>query len=454
MATPSIKYNWPTFYGNGTDPKGTYQLNVEVNGQQYEFIPDSVLTKGMVFDDGSGVQRQYYFPQLLTNETQKQIQDNGIRFDISSSPEAKSVIDQMGATTTGILMPYGKEGALPFDLGGAKMYDITSVRGPIQGMGNTSEGASYIMPANGAYGRYIAEDGKITTLTQTGGRSLLGSVLGGWVDNLTGALGIQDLATSVNDFFQTDVGKAVKLAALASNLSNIGAQGSGSEVGSVYGPDNIDVGGGFNPAGVAPITAETITQQISTPASEQIAAEQAAAQASAQQFAAEQAAAQAAQQEAARIAAENAAYDQAMQDLANNYVSPQFATYAAAQGLTFKQALDATRAGLLINAVTGDPLGLSDVGGSAGNNFANQGFAQVPIPEDWKSPTYTYSPVQNVTFEDLFPGVSLQGTQWQNMPQAQTFNEMFASGQQQTPMGSPVDINQIVGSILGQSATS
>jgi len=449
MAEPSIKYNWQTFYGNGNDPRGIYQLNVDVNGQNYEFIPDSVLTKGMVFDDGSGVLRQYYFPKLLTNETQKQIQDNAIRFDIGSNPEAKSRIDQMGATTTGILVPAGT-----VDIGDAKMYDITSVRGPIQGMGNTSEGPSYIMPANGAYGRYIAEDGKITTLTQTGGSSLLGSVLGGWVDNLTGALGIQDLATSVNDFFQTDVGKALKLASLASNLSNIGAEGAGSEVGGVTGPDNIDVGGGFNPAGAAPITAETITQQISTPAAEQIAAEQAAAQASAQQFAAEQAAAQAAQQEAARIAAENAAYDQAMQDLANNYVSPQFATSAAAQGLTFKQALDATRAGLLINAVTGDPLGLSDVGGSAGNNFAESGFAQVPIPEDWKSPTYTYSPVQNVTFEDLFPGVSLQGTQWQNMPQAQTFNEMFASGQQQTPMGSPVDINQIVGSILGQSATS
>ena len=433
MATPSIKYNWPTFYGNGTDPKGTYQLNVEVNGQQYEFIPDSVLTKGMVFDDGSGVQRQYYFPQLLTNETQKQIQDNGIRFDISSSPEAKSVIDQMGATTTGILMPYGKEGALPFDLGGAKMYDITSVRGPIQGMGNTSEGPSYIMPANGAYGRYIAEDGKITTLTQTGGSSLLGDVFGGWVDDLTGALGVQDLAGSVNDFFKTDIGKAVLL---ASAVAGSGAFGGEGEVGSVYGPDNIDIGGGFNPAAVAAPavapTAQSITSDIAT----------------------QQVAQQTAEQEAARIAAENAAYDQAMQDLAKNYVSPEFATSAAAQGLTFKQGLDAVRAGLLINAVTGDPLGLSDVGGSEGNNFANQGFAQVPIPEDWKSPTYTYSPVQNVTFEDLFPGVSLQGTQWQNMPQAQTFNEMFASGQQQTPMGSPVDINQIVGSILGQSATS
>lgn len=124
----------------------------------------------------------------------------------------------------------------------------------------------------------------------------------------------------------------------------------------------------------------------------------------------------------------------------------------AASGVTLKGALDAARAGLLINSITGDPLGLNDTGGSAGVSGAT-GYDQVPIPSEWKSPTYTYSPVQNVTFEDLFPGVSLQGTQWQNMPQAQTFNEMFASGRQ-TPMGSPVDINQIVGSILGQSATS
>ena len=169
--------------------------------------------------------------------------------------------------------------------------------------------------------------------------------------------------------------------------------------------------------------------------------------------AAEQAAATLAAEQAAQIAAQNAAWDAAAIDLASS-ASPVFATSAAAQGLTLKQGLDAARAGLLVNAITGDPLGLNDVTGSGGNTFANQGFAQVPIPEDWKSPTYTYSPVQNVTFEDLFPAVSLQGTQWQNMPQAQTFNEMFASGQQQTPMGSPVDINQIVGSILGQSATS
>ena len=127
------------------------------------------------------------------------------------------------------------------------------------------------------------------------------------------------------------------------------------------------------------------------------------------------------------------------------------ATKTALSGITAKGALDTARTGLLVNALTGDHLGLNDTGG--GGASAPTGFAQVPIPEDWTSPTYTYSPMQNVTFEDLFPGVSLQGTQWQNMPQAQTFNEMFASGRQ-TPMGSPVDINQIVGSILGQSATS
>lgn len=187
-------------------------------------------------------------------------------------------------------------------------------------------------------------------------------------------------------------------------------------------------------------------------AAEVVAAERLAVEQAIAAQAAQAAAAEAAAQEAARIAAENVAYDQAMQDLAKNYVSPQFATAAAAQGMTFKQGLDAVRAGLLVNALTGDPLGLSDVGAGNGPSFAKTGFQQVAIPTEWKSPEYTYTPVQNVTFEDLFPGVSLQGTQWQNMPQAQTFNELFAAGRQ-TPMGSPVDLNQIVGSILGQSTT-
>lgn len=125
----------------------------------------------------------------------------------------------------------------------------------------------------------------------------------------------------------------------------------------------------------------------------------------------------------------------------------------AGKALTAGDVINAVRGGLLVNAITGDPLGLNETGS---NSVADTGFDIVPVPSEWKSPEYTYTPVQNVTFEDLFPGVSLRGTQWSGMQRANpnmTFNEMFASGRQ-TPMGSPVDINQIVGSIIGQSAKS
>lgn len=127
---------------------------------------------------------------------------------------------------------------------------------------------------------------------------------------------------------------------------------------------------------------------------------------------------------------------------------------AAGKSLTAGEVINAVRGGLLVNALTGDPLGLNETGS---NSVADTGFDIVPIPSDWKSPKYTYTPVQNVTFEDLFPGVSLRGTQWSGMKRANpnmTFNEMFASGLQQTPMGTPVDINQIVGSIVGQGTKS
>lgn len=131
------------------------------------------------------------------------------------------------------------------------------------------------------------------------------------------------------------------------------------------------------------------------------------------------------------------------------------ASGAGGTASTLKTVADAARVGMLVNAIAGDPLGLGgETGGGAGGV---SGFGQVGIPAEWKSPTYTYSPVQNLTFEDLFPGVSLQGTQWQGLQNAVpnvTFNDIFASGMQSTPMGTPVDINQIVSSIVGQAAKS
>jgi hypothetical protein len=126
----------------------------------------------------------------------------------------------------------------------------------------------------------------------------------------------------------------------------------------------------------------------------------------------------------------------------------------AEKGLTFQQALNYVRGGLLANSLIGDPLGLSGDMPSGGSG--TQGFSIVPVPTSWKSPTYAKSQATPIRFEDLFPGQSLQGTQWQGSQNAipnMTFNQMFSSGLQSTPMGTPVDINQIVGSILGQNAT-
>lgn len=213
-------------------------------------------------------------------------------------------------------------------------------------------------------------------------------------------------------------------------------------VGSATGPDNIDVGGGWNPATGATAAeledarvaleqppVETVPVETPPPTVEQITSD---------------------------IAADNI-------DAGGGWNPATGATEAelaqakaamASNGWTLKQALDAVRAGLLVNSITGDPLGLGDSGGGVGST-GQTGFAQVPIPTEWKSPEYSYTPVQNVTFEDLFPGVSLQGTQWQGLQNIQpnmSFNDIFASGMQQTPMGSPVDINQIVSAIVGQNA--
>lgn len=203
------------------------------------------------------------------------------------------------------------------------------------------------------------------------------------------------------------------------------------------------------------VGATAMTAEAAATAYEQAAAVAAAENAAAWAAAEQAAAAELAAQQAAIIAAENAAWDAAAIDLASS-ATPEFAASAAAAGLGFKEALDYARAGLLINAVTGDPLGLSDVSGSGQNTFANSGFAQVPIPEEWKSPTYAASSAP-IDLSTIFSNQNmLGGTQWANLPSQRnvSFNDIFASGQQQTPMGTPVDINQIVGSILGQTATS
>jgi hypothetical protein len=125
------------------------------------------------------------------------------------------------------------------------------------------------------------------------------------------------------------------------------------------------------------------------------------------------------------------------------------------KGLTFNEALNYVRGGLLVNSLAGDPLGLGGEQPSGGGG--QTGFSIVPVPTSWKTPTYAKSSAP-IDLESIFTNKNLLGgTQWQGSVNQQpniTFNDIFASGQQSTPMGQPVNINQIVSAILGQNAAS
>jgi hypothetical protein len=128
------------------------------------------------------------------------------------------------------------------------------------------------------------------------------------------------------------------------------------------------------------------------------------------------------------------------------------------KGLSFKDALDYVRAGFLVNGILGDPLGLGgDTGGGGGSGGGATRFSIVPVPTEWRSPTYA-APAAPIDINSLFTDMNLLGgTQWQGLPTQQpniSFNDIFAAGKQQTPMGMPVDINQIVSAILGQNTAS
>jgi len=218
------------------------------------------------------------------------------------------------------------------------------------------------------------------------------------------------------------------------------------------------------------LTTEQVAAQQAAAAA--AAAEQAAAAAAAEQLAAQQAALGVTSSVSAEaLAAANATADPLGALIAEQGWSVVDPAYLAAigvtagmtpavaagvsKGLTFAQAADLARAGLLVNAITGDPLGLSGSGGSQGST-APTGFAMVPIPEEWESPTYAASAAP-IDLNSIFSNQNmLTNTQWKDLPSQRnmSFNDIFALGQQQTPMGTPVDINQIVSSILGQAATS
>lgn len=463
----SLEYQYRRGAGTHSGQQSTtYAIDFSSGGNNYTFIPTSVINKGATFNDES-----YVLPWFLSKENLGKLGETGQYIDLAGvSWYGDYLKDTVGASTTGFLVP---QGSIPFD------SKVSVVKGDVKGIGNTTEGPAYILDKQGSDGKYVASDGKVTTLTA--GRSLLGKVFGGIGDDFSSAFNsalssINDLGPWVNAAIaiaspptaaaiasanagqaaaQGDWERAALNAGKAAILSNVGAESGATGESAATPETSIDYYGG-NYAGTetssfltpeqlaqygsaaVPVTAEAITSDIAgaTPAAESeidyYGGNYAGTEAS------------------SFLTPDEIAYYGPISE-----AEMASATSAASStGWTFKQALDAVRAGLLVNAITGDPLGLS--GTTSGNvGSGSTGFEIVPVPTEWKSPTYAPSAAP-IDLESIFSNQNmLGGTQWQNLPSQNnpTFNEIFASGQQYTPMGTPVDINQIVGSILGQTTT-
>ena len=215
--------------GDNNNQKATYAVEFSANGQNYTFIPDSVISQGVQAGNA-----QYVMPWFLNQDNLGQLGTAGQRVDLNGvSWYGDYLKDTVGASTSGFLVP---SGTLGFD---SKITSPSLDKGKIKGVANTNEGLAYVMETpEGSVGRYIPADGKVTTLTRTGGSSLLGGVLGGWFDDLTAATGIQDLAGGVNEFFKTPIGKATLLASAAAAGGAFGGEaGAAGATGGLSGTD-------------------------------------------------------------------------------------------------------------------------------------------------------------------------------------------------------------------------
>ena len=207
----SLEYQYRRGAGSHNGQQSTtYAIDFSSGGQNYTFIPSSVLTKGSSFKNES-----YVLPWFLDQKNIDTLAKTGQYVDLAGQSWYGDYLkDTVGASTDGFLIP---KGSLPFD------SKVVVAKSPVLGVGKTNEGFAYILEKpSGTLGQYVASDGKVTTLKQTEGRSLFGKTFGSWFDDFTKATGIQKVAGEVNDFFQTDLGKAVKVAALAASLGGSG----------------------------------------------------------------------------------------------------------------------------------------------------------------------------------------------------------------------------------------
>lgn len=169
--------------GENSNQKATYGVEFASGGQNYTFIPTSVIDKGVAAGE-----KNYVLPWFLDKENMGTLGKTGEYVDLAGQSWYGDYLkDTVGASTTGFLVP---SGSLAFD------SKVSTTKQPVRGIAETEDGPAYILqPAEGKSAQYIKPNGNLTSITP--GRSLLGKVFGGLGDDLAGA--VNDTLGSINE---------------------------------------------------------------------------------------------------------------------------------------------------------------------------------------------------------------------------------------------------------------
>jgi hypothetical protein len=176
--------------GDSNNQKATYGVEFSTNGQDYTFIPDSVINTGVNTGENT-----YVMPWFLNKENLGTLGQVGQKVDLAGKSWYGDYLkDTVGASTTGFLVP---SGSINFD---AKMNTFPTSEGEVKGIAERSGQLVYTQATDGGRVKFLSEDGTKHTITP--GRSWLGETFG-------------DIGDSASDFINSDVGKLALVVAAA-----------------------------------------------------------------------------------------------------------------------------------------------------------------------------------------------------------------------------------------------
>lgn len=241
-------------YASGANnPQANFAFDVTLEGQQYTFIPDSTIQKGVTVDYESVKDpkykfkvptEQFYFPWFTNQENIDTLGKIGSKIDLSNSSIA-SDLKASNASGSGVLVP---RDAINFD-SDIKYLNLTAGEKPITGLSVyggqpvykqddknfiASNGQQMVVPetkeSGGLFGTGIGPNIGWTDIRDT---LQAGSVIAGnYILPGSSLLSSQLVSEGAKEKLDTDLGRAANIGAgitgaVQGNLSNYGFETSG-----------------------------------------------------------------------------------------------------------------------------------------------------------------------------------------------------------------------------------